>query len=411
MPLQDWMQLVSVDDHLIEPPHVWRDRLPKKYVEAGPTLIEAKADRPPDGELDPVMGFEDDHSEPLRDHIFQAVIHPGSQAWRYEGRLYPQIGLNAVAGKPREQYGTEPLRYDDMIPGCYDPVERVKDMDLDGVEVTMPFPSLPRFSGTLFLEGEDKELARLCIQAWNDFLLDEWCAAAPHRFIPMSLLPLWDIDACVAEIERTAAKGSRTISFPENMAHLGLPSFHSGHWDRVFAAAVDHEMPLCMHFGTSGKVPFTATDAPHAVMIALMGTNSMFAMADLLFSPVFHKFPNLKVAFSEGGVGWIPYLLERSDATWERHRFYQNVNQDVRPSELFRRNMYGCFIQDEFGVANREWIGVDKLLWESDYPHSDSNWPNSRKVTHEHFVNTPDEDVHRIVELNARELFRFPRKA
>jgi predicted TIM-barrel fold metal-dependent hydrolase len=393
MPLQDWMHLVSVDDHLIEPPHVWTDRLPRKYVEAGPNLVEATGD------------------QPLRDHIFQAVIAPGSQAWRFEGRYYPQIGLNAVAGKPRELYGTEPLRYDDMIPGCYDPAERVKDMDLDGVEVAMPFPSLPRFSGTLFLESEDKELGRLCIQAWNDFLLDEWCAVAPHRFIPMALLPLWDVDACVAEIERTAAKGARSISFPENMSHLGLPSFHSDHWDRVFAAAVDHQMPLSMHFGTSGKVPFTATDAPHAVMIALMGTNSMFAMADLLFSPVFHKFPDLKVAFSEGGVGWIPYLLERSDATWERHRFYQNVNQDVRPSELFRRNMYGCFIQDEFGVINREAIGVDKLLWESDYPHSDSNWPNSRKVTQEHFVNTPDEDVHRIVELNARELFRFPRPA
>jgi predicted TIM-barrel fold metal-dependent hydrolase len=142
-----------------------------------------------------------------------------------------------------------------------------------------------------------------------------------------------------------------------------------------------------------------------------MGTNSMFAMADLLFSPVFHKFPDLKVCLSEGGVGWIPYLLERSDATWERHRFYQNINQDMRPSELFARNIWGCFIQDEFGVINREHIGVNKLLWECDYPHSDSNWPNSRKVVHEHMLDVPDEDVHKIVELNARELFRFPRSA
>lgn len=392
MPLQDHMHLVSVDDHLIEPPGVWSDRLPKKYREVGPTLVEAGKD------------------QPMRDHVFQAVIQPGSQAWRYEGRHYPQIGLNAVAGKPREQYGVDPLRYDDMLPGCYDPAERVKDMDLDGVEVAMPFPSLPRFAGTLFLEGEDKELARLCVQAWNDFLIDEWCAVAPHRFIPMTILPMWDVEASVKEIERMAAKGARAISFPENMVSLGLPSFHTDHWDPIFAAAVETQTPLCMHFGTSGKVPSTAPDAPHAVMIALMGCNSMFAVADLLFSPVFHKFPDLKVAFSEGGIGWIPYMLERSDATWERHRFYQNVNQDVRPSELFRRNMWGCFIEDEFGVNNRHAIGIEKLLWEGDYPHSDSNWPNSRKVASHIFQNVPDEDVHRIVELNARELFRFPRR-
>jgi predicted TIM-barrel fold metal-dependent hydrolase len=391
MPLQDHMNLVSVDDHLIEPPHVWSDRLPSKYVERGPQLVEAKGD------------------QPLRDHVFHAIIQPGSQAWRYEDRYYPQIGLNAVAGKPREQYGLDPLRYDDMIPGCYDPVERVKDMDLDGVDVAMPFPSLPRFAGTLFLEGEDKELARLCISAWNDFLLDEWCAVAPERFIPLALLPLWDVAASVAEIERVAAKGARAISFPENMVGLGLPSFHTDHWDRVFAAAVAADMPLCMHFGTSGKVPNTAPDAPHAVMIALMGCNSMFAMADLLFSPVFHKHPELKVALSEGGVGWIPYLLERSDATWERHRFYQNINQELRPSEIFRRNIWGCFITDQNGVDNRAAIGLDKMMWECDYPHSDSNWPNSRKIAAEQFVHVPDDEVHQIVELNARTLFRFPR--
>jgi predicted TIM-barrel fold metal-dependent hydrolase len=140
-----------------------------------------------------------------------------------------------------------------------------------------------------------------------------------------------------------------------------------------------------------------------------MGCNSMFAMADLLFSPVFHKFPELKVALSEGGVGWIPYLLERSDATWERHRFYQNINQQLRPSEIFRRNMWGCFIADQCGVDNRHTIGLDKMLWEGDYPHSDSNWPNSRKIAAEQFVHVPDDEVHQIVELNARKLFRFPR--
>jgi predicted TIM-barrel fold metal-dependent hydrolase len=195
----------------------------------------------------------------------------------------------------------------------------------------------------------------------------------------MTILPLWDADACVAEVSRTAAKGARAISFPENPVPLGLPSWYTEHWDGVFAAAQEADLPLCMHFGTSGQVPMTAPEAPFAVGTTLMGTNSMAATADLIFSPVFYRFPGLKIALSEGGIGWVPYLLERADHVWERHRFYDNVNKDVRPSELFRKHIWGCFIDDEFGLASREAIGVDKIMWEGDYPHADSDWPNTGK--------------------------------
>jgi predicted TIM-barrel fold metal-dependent hydrolase len=184
-------------------------------------------------------------------------------------------------------------------------------MDLDGVQAALCFPQFPKFAGTLFRESDDMELARLCSAAWNDFVLDEWCATAPDRFIPLVILPFWDIDAAVAEIHRTAAKGARAISFPENMVTLDQPSFHTDHWDRIFSAAEDVDLPLCMHFGTSGKVPNTAPDAPMAVMISLMACNSMYAIADLVFSPVFHRHPKLKIAFSEGGIGWIHHRRAR----------------------------------------------------------------------------------------------------
>ena len=144
--------------------------------------------------------------------------------------------------------------------------------------------------------------------------------------------------------------------------------------------------------------------------ITLFGCNSMYAAADLLFSPVFHRHPNLKVALAEGGIGWVPYLLERADYVWDRHRFYQNVNQDVKPSDLFRRNIWGCFIDDVHGLTNRYEVGVDRITWECDYPHSDSNWPNSRKRAVEVFADVPDDEVARMVEWNARELLHFPRK-
>ena len=174
MPLQDDMHLISVDDHLIEHQRVWLDRMPDKYLELCPRVVES--------------GNEGMYSE------FGTYVKPHSQAWLYEGNIHAQMGLNAVAGKPPEALGLDPVRYEDMIPGCYDPVERVKDMDIDGVQAALCFPQFPKFAGTLFLKSEDMELARLCSQAWNDFVLDVWCATAPERFIPLAILPFWDVE-------------------------------------------------------------------------------------------------------------------------------------------------------------------------------------------------------------------------
>ncbi|HVW42020.1 MAG TPA: amidohydrolase family protein [Amycolatopsis sp.] len=399
MPLQPWMKLVSTDDHLIEHAGVWQDRLPAKYREQGPQIIE---------QAGPLPSKYKDGQGPKLEEKSTAEARPPAQVWRYEDRIYRYLGLNAVAGKKPEEYGTEPLRFDDMLPGCYDPKARLADMDIDGIWAALCFPSFPRFAGTVFIEGTDKELAKLCVRAWNDFNVDEWCATAPDRFLPLTILPLWDPDACVAEIHRTAAKGAKAIAFPENPEPLGLPSLHTDHWDKVFSAAEETDMPLVMHFGGSGKPPITSADAPMAVMIALFGCNSMYATADLLFSPVFHRHPKLKIGLSEGSIGWVPYLLERIDNTWERHRFYQNIDQTTRPSELFYKHIHGCFIDDDFGIKNRHDIGIDNITWECDYPHSDSHWPHSRKHAAETFADVPDEDVHKIVELNARRLYNFP---
>lgn len=374
MPLQPYMKLISVDDHLIEPPNVWQDRLPERHREAGPRIVEQ-----PDG----------------------------SQAWRYQGKIYPTLGLAAVAGRPADQIHNDPTRYDQMIQGAYDPLARVADMDVAGVHAHLLFPTFPRFAGTLFLEGEDRELALLSVRAYNDFLIDEWCAAAPDRFIPMTLLPLWDPRLAAAEVERCVAKGAKCVAFPENPTPLGLPSIHTDHWDPVFAAAEAADTPLCMHFGSSSLRPPHSPDAPWGVIVAEMGVNSVLAAVELCFSPVFQKFPRLKIALSEGGIGWIPYILERLDDTWERHRYYAGINTPQPPSEVFREHIYGCFIQDEAGIQMRDTIGVGNIMWEGDYPHSDSLWPDDRKHLEETLASVPDEEAHRIVELNARELFHF----
>jgi predicted TIM-barrel fold metal-dependent hydrolase len=380
--------VLSVDDHVIEHPQVWQDRLPAKHKEAGPKIIEIEGTS-----VDP-LGNE----------------HTGQQQlWHFEGRNYPTIGLNAVAGKKKEEFGIDPVRFDDMLPGCYDVKERVNDMDTDGVQAQMCFPSFPGFAGSTFFGATDKELAHECVKAWNDFILDEWSAYAPERFIPMVIVPFWDADLSADEIERTAAKGAKAFSFTESPHALGLPSFHTDHWDRMLGAAQDAGMPMCLHFG-SGGAPTVAPDANFAVAIALFGTNSEFACVDLLLSPVFHKFDRLKVALSEGGIGWMPWLLERTDYTWERHRHYTGINQEARPSDLFRDHIFGCFIADEAGIEMRHLIGIDNIMFESDYPHSDSNWPNSRKKLEVVLEQVPDDEARRIAEDNTRRVFNFPRQ-
>jgi len=390
VPLQPHMKMISVDDHVIEHPTVWTDRLPSRYREVAPRVITAQ---------------EEIHAPHA---VFGEVrVGPGEQTWMFEDRLYPQLALNAVAGKdPKEWQDREPTRYDDILPGCYDPAARVRDMDTDGIQTMLLFPTFPRFSGTAFLQADDKELALLCVQAWNDFILEEWAGPYPDRFIPMSILPLWDTDLCVAEIERVADLGAKAISFPENPSPFGLPSWTSGGWDAVCAAAEERGMPLCMHFGTSGLTLRPSADCNDLVITSTMGLNSMITFADLLFSPVFHKFPNLKCVLSEGGIGWLPYMLERAETAWSRHRWHAGA-ADVNPRELFGRNLYGCFISDKAGLRERHDIGVDHIMWECDYPHSDSDWPHARKVAAESLAEIPDDEVHKIVELNARRVFNF----
>jgi predicted TIM-barrel fold metal-dependent hydrolase len=390
MPLQDHHQIVSVDDHLVEHPRVWQDRLPEKLRERGPRIVEV----------------DDNH------------------VWSYDGQLFPTVGLNAVAGKPREAWGMDPVRYEGMIPGCYDPVARIADMDLDGVQAALCFPSFPGFAGSTFFRAVDKELALLCVKAWNDFYIDEWCATAPDRYIPMALLPFWDADAMVAEAERAVEKGARTVSFPDSPVPMGLPSFHSDHWDPLWRVCSDANIPVSLHFGSGSFVPgfsfaamkpapgeVEAPDSPFAVAITLFSSNLMWTTVDLLFSGKLQKFPGLQFSLAEGGIGWVPYVLERADFVWERHRYYQLIDFDTRPSDLFKQHFWGCFIDDEHGVANRHSVGVDRIMVEIDYPHSDSNWPNSRKRVAEVLAHVPDDECALIVEENARKMLNYPRLA
>jgi predicted TIM-barrel fold metal-dependent hydrolase len=371
----DDLILVSVDDHLVEPPHMFEAHIPDRYRDRAPKVVHA-----------------DD----------------GSDVWVFNDAVIPNIGLNAVAGRPKEEYGIEPTAFDEIRPGCWDIHERVKDMNAGGVLGSMCFPSFPAFSGRLFAAAEDKDLALAVVRAYNDWHVDEWCGSYPGRFIPMGLPVLWDPELAAEEVRRLAAKGVHSVTFTENPATLGYPSFHDPHWDPFWTALCDEGVVLSVHLGSSGKLAVTAADAPVDVMITLQPMNICAAAADLLWSRVLKEFPAMRIALSEGGTGWIPYFLDRLDRTYDMHHLWTGQDfGDRLPSEVFREHFLTCFIADPVGIKLRHDIGIDNIAWECDYPHSDSSWPDAPEELARVAHDVSEDDLGKIGHANAMRWYSY----
>lgn len=341
----DDLILVSVDDHVVEPPDLFDKHLPEKWKDKAPKLVRTAS---------------------------------GSDVWLYEGQELPNIGLNAVAGRRKEEYGIEPTAFDEMREGTWNIDRRIDDMNANGMLGSMCFPSFPQFCGQLFARTEDKDQALAMLQAYNDWHVDEWCGSYPGRHIPLALPAVWDPEIMATEVRRMAAKGCHAVTFSENPEKLGWPSFHSEHWDPFWKACVDTGTVVCLHIGSSSELVITSVEAPINVMISLQPMNIVQCAADLVWSRVMTEFPDLRIALSEGGIGWIPYFLERIDYVYEHHHRWTGQDLGGRhPSELFNERFILCFIDDSFGLESRQHLNMDNVCWECDYPHSDSTWPHS----------------------------------
>ena len=386
----DFPKIVSVDDHVVEPPHVWERWLPAKHRDKAP-----RVERRGIGTMRHVGGG-----------TYEQTFDPdGPEAdcWVYEDLVYIHKRHVAAVGFDRDEMTMTPMTYDEMRPGCYDPKARVDDMELNWVEASLSFPSFPRFCGQTFLDAKDRELAEACVYAYNDWMVDEWCADSGGRLIPLPIIPLWDAELAAAEVRRNASRGARAVCFSEIPAVLGLPSIHSGDWDPFFAACAQTGTVVCMHIGSSSKMPATSADAPVAVAATLSFGNAMSSLTDFLFSGVLVRFPDLKLAYSEGQIGWIPYILERADDVWLEHRAWGGVRDIVPepPSTYYYRQVFGCFFRDRHGIESLRTVGVDNTTFETDYPHTDSTWPHTKKVAQELMAGLPDDVVHKLVRGNA----------
>ena len=367
------MILVSVDDHVIEPPNAFARHMPAKFKGREPKIEKRN----------------------------------GRDVWIFEGVGYGYMGLNSVVGRPKEEYGMEPLSYDHMRKGTYDIKARVDDMNANGILGSMCFPTFPGFAGQKFQAFGERDVALAALQAYNDWHLHDWAGAAPGRFIPLMLVPMWDIPAAVEEVKRLSAQGVHAMTFSDNPALLGFPSIHDDYWDPLWKVCSDNNVVVCTHIGSGGAAAHASDKSPIDAWITSMPISIANAAADWIWGPMWKKYPKLRMALSEGGIGWIPYLLERADFTHRHHSAWTHAQFEGKPSDVFHKHVITCFIEDRFGLQNLDYINKDMVTWECDYPHSDCTWPESPEVLWPDINHLSDELINKITHVNAMREFSY----
>jgi len=367
--------VISVDDHVVEPPHLFATYLPAALRDRGPRIVEDEK---------------------------------GAQTWEFEGTRYSQVGMNAVAGRRRESVRLEPFRFDQMRPGCYDAHARVRDMDLGGIWAMLNFPSqITGFCGRVFAFAADAEVGKASVRAWNDWLYEEWYTPYPERVIPGGITYLSDPAEAVREIHRNAARGFTSVTLPERPHAIGLPSlWDRAHWDPIIQACVDTDTVISLHVGSSGLHPIPPGGPALQLGATMFGQLSLGACAEWLWSGYPLKHPELKIAMSEGGIGWVPMLIDRLDNIVDRAGYGLGWNE--RPADVLRRNFWFCTIDDPSTIALRHVIGIDHIMLETDYPHSDGTWPGTQDVIAKYWGDLPPAELRALCSGNAARLYRHP---
>ncbi|HEX4429561.1 MAG TPA: amidohydrolase family protein [Frankiaceae bacterium] len=367
--------VISVDDHVVEPPHTFEGRIPQHLADKAPRIIETPQ---------------------------------GHQVWEFEGQTFTQVGMNAVAGRRKETVKLEPFRFEHMRPGCYDIGPRIKDMDISGVWASVNFPSqITGFCGRVFFNAQDRELGMACIKAWNDWLFEEWHEPYPERIVPLGITFLADPELAVAEIRRCGERGFTAMTFPERPHMIGLPSlWDRDHWDPILQAMVDTDMAICLHVGSSG-LNQAPPGAPSLQLGAtLFSAVSLNACAEWVWSGYPLRMPKLKIVMSEGGIGWVAMLLDRLDNIIDRSGY--GLGWDQRPADVLKRNFSFCTIDDPSTIDTRHRIGIENIMFETDYPHGDGTWPDTQLVLEKAWGHIPPAELRAMCSENAARVFRHP---
>ena len=367
--------VVSVDDHVVEPPHLFATYMQPRLRDLGPQLIETDQ---------------------------------GHQVWEFDGERYVQMGMNAVAGRRPETVKIEPFRFEQMRPGCYDIEARVRDMDLGGIWAMLNFPSqITGFCGSVFAGANDPAVGIDAVRAWNDWLFAEWYEPYPERVIPGGITYLGSSEGAVAEIHRNAARGFVSVTMPERPHAIGVPSlWQRDFWDPIIQACVDTDTVISLHVGSSGMYPMPAGSPGLQLGATMFGQLSLGSCAEWLWSEYPLRQPRLKIAMSEGGIGWVPMLIDRLDNLVDRSGYGKGWSE--RPADVLRRNFWFCTIDDPSTIRCRDVIGVENICLETDYPHGDSTWPDTQQVIADLWGDLPAAELRMMCSQNAAALYRHP---
>jgi predicted TIM-barrel fold metal-dependent hydrolase len=370
--------IFSVDDHVCVAQDTFTSRMPAALQDQAPRVVA-------DGE------------------------HGAS--WLVDGQVRRWIGGDATAGRHlQDQSDLErSLWYSDMRAGVYDIHARVRDMDLDGVYASVCFPSMVwGFCGQRISALPDPELALACVRAYNDWVAEEWAGPYPDRIIPASIPYLRDADVAAEEVRRNAARGFKAVSFSENPEKLGYPSLYSGYWDPFFAACEETETVVNVHLGSASIRPALSEDTPQAAIALMWPAQTMGATIDWVYSRVPLRFPGLRIAMSEGGIGWVPMLRERMERYHRQRGRVEAWTEELTPAELLLRNFWFCCIEEPLSMEQRHQIGVGHVMLEVDYPHADTSWPDTQAAVGEMLRGLPAHEVRAISHENAARLYRHP---
>jgi predicted TIM-barrel fold metal-dependent hydrolase len=361
-----YKNVVSADSHVSEPRNLWTERMSSKFKDRSPKIV-----RKQDGDW-----FECDTLRPF------------------------PVALGINAGKDFKDYKPTGMTYEDGRAGGWDPHTRIKDQDVDGVEAEVLYPTL--CMGMFALQ--DAEFQKACFEAYNSWMAD-YCKPYPQRLVGLSLVPLADIDWAIKELKRNAQQGLKGALI-WGVAPDERP-YSDPVYDPFWATAQELEMPLSLHIITGAKSGIQFDFPKMLQLYTGLPASIQNTIATLVFSGVLERFPNLKFVSAENDIAWMPHFIARMDHAFERYGKMVNCQLKLKPSEYFQRQIYGTFMDDAVGVANRNFIGVDNIMWSSDYPHSDSTWPHSQEVIAKDFAGVPEADKRKILVENAVRVYRL----
>jgi predicted TIM-barrel fold metal-dependent hydrolase len=336
----------------------------------------------------------------------------GTERWIIEGQVRPSTSL-APTGALSKDRGSEPQTWSEVPKSAYDPQARLTAMDSDGIDCSVLYPSAAGFSGEVIGAIKDVELQIECARVYNEWIIDVWVASS-NRFVPQAILPAGSIEGAVAEARRTVGRGHKGLIMPAQPSQINpaAPHLYKPDWDPLWSALQDLDVPICFHAGSAPSVMFEISPAYDAAGARAFdnvrqSAGSAALINGMVLSGILYRFPKLQSVFPGSSIDYVPFALEALDHQWERQRLAENEGLSERPSEIFHRQCYVTTWREKAGLRNRNYVGSDRILWQSEFPRATSTYPESARMVENNFAEVPVPEREQILWRNAARLYKL----